>query len=68
MFTRIYLSFMLFAAIPVWSQVTTTMIDAAATPENETLMQTPPPISGEAYPTVIGSVVRSPKLSACTGF
>jgi hypothetical protein len=61
MLTRLCLSFALLVAIPVWSQV-----EPAATgpPTTESEMQTPPPVSGQAYPTETGSETRSNYLRA----
>jgi hypothetical protein len=48
----------LLAAMPVWPQTSTNATG--------TTMQTPPPVSGEAYPTEVGSEARSNYLH--TGF
>lgn len=62
MLTRICLSFALLFAMPVWSQVEP---DATGPPPaSEDQMQTPPPVSGEAYPTATGSEARSNFLRA----
>ncbi len=57
MFSRICLSLALLVALPVWSQV-----EPSATgppPSSGDEMRTPPPVSGEAYPTGTGSEARS---------
>jgi len=57
---QIYLGFLLLAAIPAWSQV-----EPSATgppPPSEDAMRTPPPVSGETYPTTTGSEMRSNEL------
>src|SRR5271163_4548130 len=59
MFIRICLSLILIGAIPVWSQVGTSTTETTTNPSNESQMQTPPPVSGEAYPTAVGSQARS---------
>jgi len=65
MLTRIYLSFALFAAIPVWSQVATNSTEASTDSFSDSQMQTPPPVSGEAYPIAVGSeATRSNYLHA----
>ena len=65
MLTRIYLSFALFAAIPVWSQVATNSTEATTDSFSDSQMQTPPPVSGEAYPIAVGSeATRSNYLHA----
>ena len=56
MLTRICLSLALLAAMPAWSQVEPS---ATGSPATETEMQTPPPVSGQAYPTATGSEERS---------
>jgi hypothetical protein len=55
MLTRICLSLAVLAAAPAWSQ---------ATPNVEAPMLTPPPVSGQAYPTGVGSETRSNYLAA----
>jgi hypothetical protein len=61
MLSRICLSLALLVAIPLWSQV-----EPAATvpPNTDRDMQTPPPVSGQAYPTETGSETRSNYLTA----
>ncbi len=57
MLTRACLSLALLAAPLAWSQV-----EPAATgggPADNTQMQTPPPVSGESYPTLTGAEARS---------
>ena len=62
MLIRICLSLALLVAMPVWSQV-----EPSATgppPSSDEAMQTPPPVSGQAYPTETGSETRSNYLRA----
>ena len=65
MLSRICLSLVLLVALPIWSQVE----PAATVPPNaESDMQTPPPVSGQAYPTETGSETRSNYLRAGANF
>jgi len=62
MLTRIYLGLVLLVAMPAWSQV-----EPSATgppPSSDEAMQTPPPVSGQSYPTETGSEARSNYLRA----
>ena len=54
----------LLVALPAWSQVEPSATGPAITPTDESPMQTPPPVSGEAYPTVVGAEMRSNYLTA----
>jgi hypothetical protein len=54
MLVRVCLSLVLLVAAPLWSQ---------ATPDEESRMLTPPPVSSEAYPTMVGSEMRSNYLT-----
>jgi hypothetical protein len=54
MLLRVCFSLALLAAPPLWSQ---------ATPDEESRMLTPPPVSSEAYPTMVGSEMRSNYLT-----
>jgi hypothetical protein len=54
MLLRVCLSLVLLGAAPIWSQ---------AIPGEEPRMLTPPPVSSEAYPTMIGSEMRSNYLT-----
>lgn len=59
MLTRVCLSFALLMAIPAWSQVDTNST-APASPINDAApMLTPPPVSGQSYPTASASEARS---------
>ena len=59
MFTRTCLSFALLMAIPAWSQVDTNST-APASPINDAApMLTPPPVSGQSYPTAPASETRA---------
>jgi hypothetical protein len=64
MFTRVYFGLVLLTANPVWSQVGYTPFEMPATQADEAQMLTPPPVSGEAYPTTVGSEMRSNYLAA----
>lgn len=58
MLTRLCLSFALLAAFPAWSQVdSSTQMAPDASSDNQMLI--PPPISGVAYPSEVGSETRS---------
>jgi len=62
MLTRICLSLALLVAMPVWSQVEPSATGPPPSAGEE--MRTPPPVSGEAYPTETGSEARSNYLRA----
>ncbi len=62
MLTRACLSLALLMATPVWCQVDTNGT-APASPTNDTEMLTPPPVSGQAYPTAPTSESRSNYLN-----
>jgi hypothetical protein len=64
MFARVTLVFLLLAAKLSWPQVEPGGTGGAAITDNDTQMMTPPPVSGEAYPTTVGSEERSNYLSA----
>ena len=64
MLTRVCLSLALLATTKAWSQIGVTPFEMPGTQGNDTRMQTPPPVSGEAYPTTVGSQKRSNYLSA----
>jgi hypothetical protein len=64
MLTRICLSLALLAATPAWAQLESTPFEIPATQTDETQMLTPPPVSSEAYPTTVGSQMRSNYLAA----
>ena len=65
---RIWFTISLLSALPVWSQVngtTTTSSDKDVnTNIDDARMSTPPPVSGEAYPTTLESEKRSNYLNA----
>ena len=56
---RLCLSLTLLVAIPLWSQVDPNGTDAATNAADEARMLTPPPVSGQAYPTASASESRS---------
>jgi hypothetical protein len=58
MLTRVFLSFALLMATPAWSQVDTNST-APASPTNDAPMLTPPPVSGQSYPTAPAAEARS---------
>lgn len=62
MLIRICLSLGLLVAMPVWSQVEPTA--TGPSPSSEEAMQTPPSVSGEIYPTMTASEMRSNELRA----
>jgi hypothetical protein len=64
MLTRICLSLALLTATPVWSQLESVPFEMPSTPTDEARMLTPPPVSGVAYPTTVGSQTRSNYLAA----
>jgi len=55
---RISLIFVLLTAVPVWGQAD----NGAAGQTEDTQMQTPPPVSGAAFPTAVGNEERSNNL------
>lgn len=59
-----YLGLVLLAATSAWSQVGSTPFEMATTPTEKTRMLTPPPVSGQTYPTIVGSEARSNYLGA----
>jgi hypothetical protein len=64
MLTRVYLGLVLLTATPVWSQLTATPFEVPITSVDEAHMLTPPPVSTEGYPTIVGSQMRSNYLAA----
>ncbi len=64
MSARVIIALLLFAAKLSWPQVEPSGTGGAATTDNDTQMMTPPPVSGDAYPTTVGSEERSNYLSA----
>lgn len=63
MLLRICFSAVLLASVPAKSQLSVVPYQTSATPSDESRMQTPPPVSGESYPTVVGAETRSNYLS-----
>ena len=55
MLSRAGLSLLLLLAVPACSQV----VPAASGGSDGSQMQTPPPVSGESYPTLTGAEARS---------
>lgn len=64
MLKRVCLSLVLLAAVPACAQLESTPFEIPAAPADEPQMLTPPPVSGEAYPTTVGSQTRSNYLAA----
>jgi hypothetical protein len=60
----IYLAMLLLAAIPLWSQAGSDETAAATNPGDNSQMITPPPVSGESYPSTYASAERSNYLRA----
>jgi hypothetical protein len=60
MLQRVCLSLLLLAAMRAWpQQAPGSTQDAGASSDDSSQMQTPPPMSGEAYPVEVGSETRS---------
>jgi hypothetical protein len=59
MSTRAYLSVVLLLALPAWSQVVQSATGSTPAAMDDAPMRTPPPVSGEPYPTETGSETRS---------
>lgn len=59
MVLRIGLSVALLVTVPAWPQLGVVPYQTSATPADESLMQTPPPVSGASYPTSVGAETRS---------
>lgn len=64
MFPRACLGLLLLLSPYVWSQVDTNATEAATNPGYDVPMRTPPPVSGEAYPTAFASETESNNLRA----
>jgi hypothetical protein len=64
MLTRVCFGLVLLMATPVWSQLTATPFETPATSGDQAQMLTPPPVSSEGYPTIVGSQMRSNYLAA----
>src|SRR5271156_4134921 len=64
MLPGIFLSVVLLWTVPVWSQLESIPFETPSRPSDEDRMLTPPPVSGEAYPTTVGSQARSNYLAA----
>ena len=63
MLIRVCFGLALLAATPVWSQLEATPFEMAPTPSDNSRMLIPPPVSGVAYPTTVGSQTRSNYLA-----
>src|SRR5271165_168414 len=64
MFARVCLGLQLLVAISAWSQADTNAIETGSEAADQAQMLTPPPVSGEAYSTAVGSETRSNYLRA----
>lgn len=60
---RFTLLLILLAAIPVWAQTDNAAQDGDDTTTATTEMAAPPPVSGQAYPTLVGAETRTNYLS-----
>jgi hypothetical protein len=63
MLPGVFLSVVLWT-VPVWSQLESIPFEIPSRPSDEDRMLTPPPVSGEDYPTTVGSQARSNYLAA----
>jgi hypothetical protein len=63
MLKRVYLGLMLLTTTPVWSQLGVTPFEMPTTSVDEAHMLTPPPVSAEGYPTMVGSQERTNYLA-----
>jgi hypothetical protein len=59
MFARICLILQLLVAMSAWAQVDMNVIEPGTDTPDQAQMLTPPPVSGDAYPAMIGSEARS---------
>jgi hypothetical protein len=59
MLWRVFLSLMLFAAVSAWAQVEPSASGGSSTADDTEQMMTPPPVSGQAYPTEVGAEEQS---------
>jgi hypothetical protein len=64
MLKRACLSLALLWSMRLWSQAPPSTSGTVATQEDDTKMLTPPPVSGEGFPTAVGSEARSNYLDA----
>ena len=64
MLRLVYLGLVLLVATPAWSQLQATPFETPETPTDESRMLTPPPVSAQAYPAIVGSQMRSNFLGA----
>jgi hypothetical protein len=68
MLTRVCLRLALLTATPVWSQLGSTPFETPASSADEAHMLTPPPVSAQGYPTMVGSQMRSNYVAAGLAF
>jgi hypothetical protein len=64
MLRLVYLGLVLLLVTPGWSQLKVTPFETTDTPVDESRMQTPPPVSAQAFPAIVGSQMRSNFLGA----
>jgi hypothetical protein len=66
--TRLWLGLALSAALPAWSQVAPSAAGGSNPGDDDARMMTPPPVSGQGYPNVVGSEMRTNYLSGAIYF
>jgi hypothetical protein len=59
MLAQICLGMAIFAVLPCWSQVAPSATGGEGAPDETSEMKTPPPVSGQSYPTEVGTETRS---------
>jgi hypothetical protein len=64
MLIRVCFGLALLIATPVWAQLESTPFETATTATDTVEMKTPPPVSGEAYPTTVRAETYSNYLNA----
>jgi hypothetical protein len=64
MLIRVYLGLLLLSAIPGRSQLNSVPFEMSSTSREDVRMLTPPPVSNQNYPTLVGSEARSNYIGA----
>lgn len=64
MLIRVYLGLLLLSAIPGGSQLNSVPFETSSTSRDDVRMLTPPPVSNQNYPTLVGSEARSNYIGA----
>ena len=64
MLIRVYLGLILLSAIPGHSQLNSVPFEMSSTSREDVRMLTPPPVSNQDYPTLVGSETRSNYIGA----